>query len=217
MTTTQTMVMIRTRSARRRSVRSVRRRKRRSISNTVAVTMTRTMLTGVVQVLVASMKGASLAPVPGPASSSIAGRRARARAVVPSETLVAMAENASTSSSPHMEARNHPATDLVSKNHPATDLVSKNHPATDLASKNPTVEILTLRVVDTNVPRRLQNTALVTCLVVLRRKPKRGLTAAAVTTKTSTAQGSRSMAREDTVAALVADTERKDMDADIRR
>jgi hypothetical protein len=192
-TTTQTMAMIRMRSARRRSGRSVRR-KRRSTRNTVAVTTTRTMLTGVVQVLVVNTKGANLALVPGPASSSSVGRRARVAA--PSETLVAMVENASTSSSPHMEA--------------------KNHRAMDLASKNPTVEILTPPVVDTGVPRRLQSMALVTCLVVLKKSPRRRVTAA-VKTKMSTAPESRSMAREDTAAALVADTERKDMDADIRR
>jgi hypothetical protein len=186
MTTTQTMAMIRMRSA--------RRRRRRSTRNTVAVTTTRTMLTGVVQVLVVNTKGANLAPVPGPASSSSVGRRARA--VAPSETLVAMAENASTSSSPHMEV--------------------KNHRAMDLASKSPMAENLALRVVDTGVLLRHPSTALVICLVVLKKSPRRRITDAAVTTKMSTAQGGRSMAREDTAAALVADTERRDMEADIR-
>jgi hypothetical protein len=195
-TMTRTMARIRTRSARRKSVRSVRKRRRRSIRNTVVVIVAQapTMLTGVVQVLAASTRGANPDPVPGTATRSIAGRRARAAA--PSAATV---KSAGTSS------QRPRATDPVSKS--PQDMVaskslramvaSKNLRAM-VARKNPTAEA------DTSAQLRLPSTVLVTCLVALKKSPSRDTVKAAVMMRMSTAPGGPK------------DMERRAMDAGIR-
>jgi hypothetical protein len=171
-TMTRTMARIRTRSARRKSVRSVRKRRRRSIRNTVVVIVAQapTMLTGVVQVLAASTRGANPDPVPGTATRSTAGRRARAAA--PSAATVKSADTSS---------QRPRATDPVSKSLRAM-VASKNLRAM-VARKNPTAEA------DTSAQLRLPSTVLVTCLVALKKSPSRDTVKAAVMMRMSTAPG----------------------------
>jgi hypothetical protein len=195
-TMTRTMARIRTRSARRKSVRSVRKRRRRSIRNTVVVIVAQapTMLTGVVQVLAASTRGANPDPVPGTATRSTAGRRARAAA--PSAATVKSADTSS---------QRPRATDPVSKSLRAmvaskslrAMVASKNLRAM-VARKNPTAEA------DTSAQLRLPSTVLVTCLVALKKSPSRDTVKAAVMMRMSTAPGGPK------------DMERRAMDAGIR-
>jgi hypothetical protein len=204
-TMTRTMARIRTRSARRKSVRSVRKRRRRSIRNTVVVIVAQapTMLTGVVQVLAASTRGANPDPVPGTATRSTAGRRARAAA--PSAATVKSADTSSqrpratdpVSKSPRATVASKSLRAMVASKSLRATVASKNLRAM-VARKNPTAEA------DTSAQLRLPSTVLVTCLVALKKSPSRDTVKAAVMMRMSTAPGGPK------------DMERRAMDAGIR-
>jgi hypothetical protein len=169
--TTRTMARIRTRSVRRRSVRSVKKKRRRSTRSTVVVIVAQapTMLTGVVQVLAASTKGANPDPAPGTATRSTAGRRARVAA--PSAATVKSADTSSKS----------PRATVASKS--LQDMVANKNLRAMVARKSPTAEA------DTSVQPRLPSTALVTCLAALKKSPSRDTVKAAVMMRMSTAPG----------------------------
>jgi hypothetical protein len=195
-TMTRTMARIRTRSARRKSVRSVRKRRRRSTRNTVVVIVAQapTMLTGVVQVLAASTRGANPDPAPGTATRSTAGRRARAAA--PSAATVKSADTSSQSPRATDPVSKSPQ-DMVASKSLRAMVASKNLRAM-VARKNPTAEA------DTSAQLRLPSTVLVTCLVALKKSPSRDTVKAAVMMRMSTAPGGPK------------DMERRAMDAGIR-
>jgi hypothetical protein len=204
-TMTRTMARIRTRSARRKSVRSVRKRRRRSIRNTVVVIVAQapTMLTGVVQVLAASTRGANPDPVPGTATRSTAGRRARAAA--PSAATVKSADTSSQRPRATDPVSKSPRATVASKSPRATvaskspqDMVASKNLRAMVARKNPTAEA------DTSAQLRLPSTVLVTCLVALKKSPSRDTVKAAVMMRMSTAPGGPK------------DMERRAMDAGIR-
>jgi hypothetical protein len=213
-TMTRTMARIRTRSARRKSVRSVRKRRRRSIRSTVVVIVAQapTMLTGVVQVLAASTRGANPDPVPGTATRSTAGRRARAAA--PSAATVKSADTSSqrpratdpVSKSPRATVASKSPQDMVASKSLRAMVASKSLRAmvasknlrAMVARKNPTAEA------DTSAQLRLPSTVLVTCLVALKKSPSRDTVKAAVMMRMSTAPGGPK------------DMERRAMDAGIR-
>jgi hypothetical protein len=161
------------------------------------------MLTGVVQVLAASTRGANPDPVPGTATRSTAGRRARAAA--PSAATVKSADTSSqrpratdpVSKSPRATVASKSLRAMVASKSLRATVASKNLRAM-VARKNPTAEA------DTSAQLRLPSTVLVTCLVALKKSPSRDTVKAAVMMRMSTAPGGPK------------DMERRAMDAGIR-
>ena len=201
MTTILTTATIRTRSASKKNARSARKRKRSGTRSTVVVTMTlMTMLTSVDQDLAAQTKGES--PARGLASSSTAGRRARA----PVQSAAAMDQ---VTDKKGLTARIGANSSLLMEGLKSLLMDARKNltppAAMDLASRN-LLDILDILVVSRNLLDTLvvsRNTAPVICLVDSARRnlrdmrslSSRATVVAVAMTKRSMVRGGRNMAR----------------------